>query len=137
MTRTDDNRLAHRYGRQPRSKIVVVAIGLLATLGIAWLAWVVTYYARPMVQSGLVGFEVTGKHTAQGTVTIQRRDRDVDASCLLRAYAPDHTIVGELNFDVTATAPADMTVTKRLRTERKATSVTIVGCRAEGQVRWR
>ena len=114
-----------------------MAIGPLATLGVAWLAWVVTYYAQPMVQSGLIGFEVTGKHAAQGTMTIQRRDRGVEASCLLRAYAPDHTIVGELNFGITAASPRQVTVTKRLRTERKATSVTIVGCRADGQPRWR
>lgn len=114
-----------------------MAIGLLAALGIAWLAWVMTYYAQPMVQSGLIAFEVTGKHAAQGTVTVRRRDRDVEASCLLRAYARDHTIVGELNFQVTPASPTEVTVTKTLRTEREATSVTIVGCRADGQLRWR
>ena len=117
--------------------MLVVAIGLVATLGVAWLAWVAIYYAQPMVQSGLTAFEVTSKHAAQGTVTVQRRDRTVEAWCLLRAYAPDHTIVGELNFEVTAASPSQVTVTKRLRTERKATSVTIVGCRADGQPRWR
>jgi hypothetical protein len=93
------------------------------------------YHARPQVQSGLIGFEVKGAHSAEATVTVVRRNRDVAATCLLRAYARDHSIVGELNFSVTSASETELTTTKTVRTERKATSVTMVGCRATGQSR--
>ena len=110
-------------------------LGLVGALAIGWLGWTMLYYARPQVQSGLIGFDVKGAHRADAIVTVVRRNRDVAATCLLRAYARDHSIVGELNFAVTSRSPTEATTTKTLRTERKATSVTMVGCRAAGQSR--
>ena len=55
---------------------------------------------------------------------------DVVASCTLRAFADDHTTVGELAFE-----PVDGRNEVTVRTERRATSVTLLGCTAPGQPR--
>ena len=52
------------------------------------------------------------------------------SDCRLRAYADDHTVVGEMTF-----APREGGNTVDVRTERLATSVELVGCTAEGQSR--
>ena len=52
------------------------------------------------------------------------------ASCTLRAFAEDHSTVGELAFE-----PVDGRNEVTLRTERRATSVTLLGCTAPGQPR--
>ena len=129
--------LAGRYGRSGRGVNVLLALvgAAVVVIAIGWLVWVMVYYTRPQVQSGLIAFEITSKHSAEATFTVSRNDTDVIASCLLRAYAPDHSIVGELNFEIGSSAPREATMTKELRTERKATSVTMVGCRADGQIR--
>ena len=54
----------------------------------------------------------------------------VAASCRVRAYAEDHTTVGEKTF-----VPQDGPNQVEIRTERRATSVEKVGCTAPGQTR--
>jgi hypothetical protein len=60
-------------------------------------------------------------------------DADVEASCTLRAYAVDHTTVGELTFTPDPTEGRRQVET--IRTERRATSVESIGCTAPGQDR--
>jgi hypothetical protein len=52
---------------------------------------------------------------------------------VLQAFAADHAVVGEVSVTVGSDRPATSTVTTRLRTERRATSVDLVGCTAPGQ----
>lgn len=127
--------LAQRYGtdRRLRRPLLITGVVLLAAAGIGWLLWAMLFHGRPLAQSELVSFNVPDEHTAEATVTVVRRTRDVEASCLLRAQAADHSIVGELNFTVDSSAPATTTITKSVRTEREATSVELMGCVADGQ----
>jgi hypothetical protein len=127
--------LAQRYGTAPthRRRLVTAGVVLLALVAVAWLAWVIAFHGRPLVRSDLVSFDVRGEHAAAATFTVVRRSEDVEASCLLRATAADHSIVGELNFTVDAGSPETSTLTREVRTERAATSVALLGCVAEGQ----
>jgi len=110
---------------------------LVAAASLGWLVWVIIFHGRPLVRSDIVSFQVDGQHSAQATMTVVRRTADVDASCLLRAQAEDHSIVGELNFNVDSAEPATTTLTRSIRTERKATSVQLLGCVADGQTQRR
>ena len=118
-----------------RRSVTDVVLGLVGTLAVVWLGRTMLYHARPQVQSGLIGFVVKGAHRVDAIVTVARRDRDVAATWLVRAFARDHSIVGELNFSVTSRSSTELTTTKTVRTERRATSVTMVGCRTAGQSR--
>ena len=131
--------LAQRYGA-PRSgnrPWAVALVVVLALAGAGWVVWAAVFHGTPRAHSRLVSFETPGEHAATATLTIVREDRDVRASCLLRASAQDHSVVGELNFTVGAAEPATATVTKQIRTEREATAVELVGCVAEGQTQRR
>ena len=129
--------LAQRYGvpHPLRRLLVIAAVGLVAVAALGWLVWVMLSQGRPLVRSDLVSFTVTSEHAAEATVAVVRRNADVEASCLLRAQATDHSIVGELNFEVGPAQPTTSALTRSIRTEREATAVSLVGCVAEGQSR--
>lgn len=125
--------LADRYGApapwQRRALLAVCAIVAAAFLG--WLGWTIWSRSTPEVDSAMVGYHVVDEHTANATVEVRLRDDEVDATCTLRAYAEDHTIVGELSFAPESSGRSEQTV----RTERRATSVEFLGCTAPGQSR--
>jgi hypothetical protein len=110
-------------------------VGVVALAFLGWVAWVVFEYAAPAVTSELVSFDVVDAHAVDATFTVSRRETGVAASCLLRAQAPDHSVVGELAVSVGPGGERLETLTRTLRTEREATAVEVVGCTAPGQHR--
>ena len=111
--------------------MAVVAVVALVFLG--WLGWTAWSHSTPVVSSDLVSFEVVDEHTATARLEVRVRDGADDASCLLRAFAEDHVVVGERSF---RPAPQDgSSIDETVRTDRRATSVELVGCTAEGQPR--
>jgi hypothetical protein len=126
--------LVERYGAPSRARrpLVVAAVVALAVAGLAWLLWVVAFHARPQVTSQMVGFDIDGQHAAVARYTVVRRDASVPASCLLRAYAHDHSVVGELTVAVDSRAKA-VNMSSTVRTERRATAIELVGCTSRGQ----
>jgi hypothetical protein len=123
--------LADRYGvpSPVRRRVVVVTIAAVAAAALAWLAWAAWFHASPAVESELTSYDVVDAGSASAVVTVALAD-DVVASCRIRAFAEDHTTVGELAFE-----PVDGRNVVTLRTERRATSVTLLGCTAPGQPR--
>ncbi len=124
--------LAERYGapsRWRRPAFLTLAIGL-AAISLGWLGWTVWFHTTPDVTSDLVSFDVTSDHEMQARLDVRLGDPDVEATCRLRAFAEDHTPVGELAF--TPVSGANEVV---IRTERRATTVEKLGCTADGQPR--
>jgi hypothetical protein len=105
----------------------------VAAAGLSWLVWVMLEHGRPEVQSSMVSFRAEGQHAAVARFDVVRRSADIEASCLLRALAADHTIVGELDVAVGPGDPTTQTLEKTIRTERAATSVDLVGCSTDDQ----
>jgi hypothetical protein len=132
---TSQDSLGDRYGAPDpwRRRLVVAASALLALVFLGWLAWAVWGNATPDVDSEMVTYEVVDEHHATARVEVRLSGADVRASCVLQAVAEDHTVVGELAFtpEYGARQPLELTV----RTERRATSVNLVGCTAPGQPR--
>lgn len=127
--------LAQRYGAPPawRRPATWAVSAVLAAAFLAWLAWTIADQSAKPVDSDLVSFDVTDLHTATATVDVRVADDATGVACLLRAFAEDHSVVGEWSFSPTADDPdrTDQTI----RTERQATSVELVGCTADGQAR--
>ena len=123
--------LADRYGTPSRwARPAAVSLAtVLAVVGLGWLGWTVWFHTNPGVTSSLVSFEVTSDHETQARLDVRLGD-DVDATCRLRAFAEDHTPVGELAF-----TPVGGSNEVVIRTERRATTVEKLGCTAEGQPR--
>lgn len=128
---TSQAELTDRYGAPSagRRRLAVALVGCLAAVSLGWLAWTAWFHATPDVRSELVGFSVEDDHRTTAEVQVSLGD-GVDASCTVRAYAADHTTVGELTF-----TPTDGRNELVVRTEREATSVESIGCTAPGQPR--
>ncbi len=126
--------LADRYGAPSRGRrpVVIAVVALVAVFALAWVGWVALFHGRPQVTSELIGFDAASQHAATARFTVVRRDADVRASCLLRAIADDHSVVGELTVPVTS-GPEVRTLSSTVRTERRATTVELMGCTASGQ----
>jgi hypothetical protein len=127
--------LAQRYGVPSpwRRRALVAACVALATVFLGWLAWVTFVHSTPDVESELVTFDIVDEHTATALISVDRSDDDVEATCLVRAFAEDHSVVGELSWTPEGEAQREEDVT--IRTERRATSVELVGCTTEDQSR--
>ena len=128
--------MAGRYGGQSprRRRTVIIVSGVVGVLALAWVAWAGWSQSTPDVQSNLQSFEVLDSHSVEAAVVVDTRSEDVTANCLVRAVGTDHSVVGELNFEVTGHDGASRHDVS-LRTERKATSVQLIGCTTEGQSR--
>ncbi|MCF6376581.1 DUF4307 domain-containing protein [Nocardioides KLBMP 9356] len=123
--------LADRYGTAPgwRRPVAMSLAAVLAVVGLGWLGWTMWFHATPAVRSELVSFQVTSDHETEARLDV-RVGGGVDATCRLRAFAEDHTPVGELAF-----TPTNGTNEVVIRTERRATTVEKLGCTSDGQPR--
>ncbi len=130
MTTTD---LADRYGTRTRRRpALVAAVVAVVAVAIGALVWIVAGQAAPSVASGELTFTVVDDRTASARFVVDKDD-DVAATCTLKAYAEDHTLVGSASFPVEPGTSGR--VAHDVATERRATSVELVGCTAPGQNR--
>jgi len=136
VTDLGTNALADRYGTvsAARRRTIIVASGVVGVVALGWLAWAAWFQGTPDVQSSLRSFVVVDNHSASASVVVKPTSREVTASCLVRAFGEDHSVVGELNFKVTNESRA-IVRTVTVRTEREATSVELIGCTTAGQSR--
>ena len=128
MTTSD---LSERYGAPPawRRRLTRAVVAVVVVVSLGWLLWTMAFHSDPAVRSELATFEVTGEHEVRADLRVWLKD-GVDATCRLRAYAEDHTTVGDLAF-----VPVDGANEVAVRTERRATTVEKLGCTAPGQPR--
>jgi hypothetical protein len=136
VSEVQTDQLASRYGGQSprRRRGVIIASGVVGVLALAWLAWAGWSQSTPEVQSNLQSFEVLDSHSVAATVVVDTSAEDVTANCLVRAVGTDHSVVGELNFEVSGHDGASRHDVS-LRTERRATSVELIGCTTANQSR--
>ena len=125
--------LAERYGVAApwRRRVLVGGCTLLVLVFGAWVVWTVYEHATPVVTSELETFDVVDDHTATAVLVVELESDDVRATCTLRALAEDHSTVGELTF--TPDPDRGQRQEQTVRTDRRATSVTSLGCTAPGQ----
>lgn len=123
--------LSERYGAPApwRRPALVTGIALLAAVFVGWVLWAAWSHGTPTVESELAAYDVAGEHAATAVVEVALDD-GADASCRVRALAEDHSIVGELAF-----TPTDGRNDVEVRTERRATSVELIGCTTPDQQR--
>jgi hypothetical protein len=74
------------------------------------------------------------EHTAVANITVDRESQFTEAACELVAIAEDHAVVGTLTVPV-VDGPQTQSLQVEIRTERRATSVDIIGCTTPDQAR--
>ncbi len=128
--------LAYRYGMPTRTNRLVAGVlaGALLVSAAGFLGWTVLFHGDPEVRSQVTTFEVVSDHEARAGFQVVREHRTTEATCRLQAIAADHAVVGELTVPVVE-GPEDQTLGLTIRTERRATSVTSLGCTTPGQPR--
>lgn len=136
MSRTDDS-LAARYGAPSRARRVGL-LALAVTVAVAflgWLAWAILFHANPEISSEEIGHEILDDHSATIRVRIEMDGDLEDPKCSLRAISHDKAVVGETTYvpDPDAGPVHEIEV----RTDRRATTVEWLGCKASGQPRYR
>ena len=124
--------MRERYGTvSPRRRtVVVVGTTVLAMVFLTWLAWVAIFHADPALDAEVTSFDPVDAHQVKVRLDTHFRDADVRGTCLVRATARDHTIVGELNLSAADLRAAGSDWIP-VRTERRATTAEVVRCRAE------
>jgi hypothetical protein len=128
--------MSERYGtaRPVRRRLTILLSGLVGVVALGWLAWAVWFQSNPDVESSLRSYHVVDAHEVTASVAVRAKDADVRASCLVRAVSSDHSVVGEVNFEVSG-VHGTVHRTVSLRTEREATTVDMVGCTTKDQSR--
>jgi hypothetical protein len=120
--------LPQRYGgARPRSRTPIVLGTLLALALLAWAIWAGLASGNRPIDATVSSYDVVGTHEIKVKISAQFRNDSVDGTCLVRAIAADHTVVGELNLT------ADELRAERgswipIRTERRATTAEVVRC---------
>lgn len=128
--------LSTRYGGTSTFARVTAWILIVALVvgGGGYVIWGMVFHSTPEVRSRLISFEVVDEHLTRATLHVVRADEDTQASCRLRAVAPNHAVVGESEVPVTSGPEAQM-LQVEIRTERASTSVASLGCTAPDQAR--
>jgi hypothetical protein len=126
-------KMAQRYGtdRHRGRGLVLAVVGVLVAAFLAWVAWAAWFHSDPAIDASIVSYDVVGTHEMRVKVDAHFRDAEADGTCLVRAIAADHTVVGELNLSA-----SDLREGKGswipIRTERRATAAELVDCTDAG-----
>jgi Domain of unknown function (DUF4307) len=121
--------LADRYGtgRRRGRRAGWVVGGLLCAALLAWAVWAGASQGREPLEVDVTSYQVVGIHEVRVKLAPHFREADTDGTCLVRATAEDHTVVGELNITADQLRAARGTWIP-IRTERRATTATLVRC---------
>ena len=122
--------LDQRYGAKQRPRWfwpVIATIGI--GIGVAWAAWI-ALQDRP-VSADVWGYDVRSDTSTVVTVEV-RRPEPLAVTCTVAAVAEDHQTVGERTVEVPAGDAQRERVDVTVRTERRAVTGVLRGCRADG-----
>lgn len=134
---TADDSLSQRYGApSPGRRLGILVAAAAVALGfLGWLLWAMLFHSNPEIASEEIGHDVLDDHTATIEVRIEIDEGIEDPTCALRAISHDKAVVGEKEF---APDPEDGPVYEvEILTDRRATTVEWLGCKAAGQPRYR
>ena len=122
-------RLRRRYPkpRMPRP-VLVGLIGVGAVLALTWLVWIALLHSRPAVAAQVVTFRIDSDTSVSATISVERRDPSLPATCRMLAQAADYQPVGEQQVPVAASANRVVEADLMFATLRRAAVVVVKGC---------
>ena len=121
--------MRERYGTdKPRRRmVIVVATTVLAIVFLTWVAWIAIFHSNPAIDAQVTAYKVVDAHRVDVKLDAQLSNDKLKGTCLIRATAQDHSIVGELNISVAKLLSSEGQWIP-IRTERRATTVEKVRC---------
>jgi len=122
-------RLSRRY---PKSRMLrPLLVGLISVgvvLAMTWLVWTALLHSRPAVAAHVQAFRIDSDTAVSVTITVERRDPSLPATCRVLAQAVDFQPVGEQQIQIAASGDPLVDVNLVLTTLRRATAVVVKGC---------
>lgn len=107
---------------------MIVVVAVIAVVGLGWLIWAAAAHANPAVSGAVNVWHVASDTEATFTLTVERPDPSVTASCRVIAQASNFETVGEKTITVPGGSDKLVDVRDSLRTIRRATSVSLDSC---------
>jgi Domain of unknown function (DUF4307) len=123
--------LAERYGaisRRRRLRWGGAALVLVVVGSLAWLVWAALAQQSPGYGAALRSYDVVTKHRVRVVLAVHRATGK-GLVCTVTALAVDHAVVGEREVGIEAGPEQDLTVPVVVKTDRRATTATVTGCR--------
>ena len=103
-------------------------IGVGIVIALTWLVWTALLHSRPAVAAHIQAFTIASNTSVSVTLTVERRDPSVPATCRVLAQAVDFQPVGEQQVEIAASRDRVVDVNFVLTTLRRATTVVTKGC---------
>ncbi|RCK70626.1 DUF4307 domain-containing protein [Desertihabitans brevis] len=130
LTAADRERIRRRYPRSWFARPAGVAgLAVTAVLLLAWLVWAGLDQSTPAVSGRVDRYTISDTHL-DVTVSIQRPDPGVRASCLLVASAQNFERVGEVEVVLPPGGEPLVQQDVRVRTFRRASTASLEDCSA-------
>ena len=121
--------LATRYGAdRPRRRGLASGLGsVFAVALLAWAIWAASSQHTDPIEADVTAYHVVSSHEVQVKVDARIHGAGTRGTCLVRATAEDHTVVGELSL-TTDQLRASRGDWIPVRTERRATTADVEHC---------
>jgi hypothetical protein len=122
-------RLRRRYPRSRVSRpVVLVLVGIGVALALSWLVVTAWQRARPPAVAEIKAFHVVSDTKIEITLSVERPNPSVIATCRLIAQAQDLGLVGEQAVSVPPSNQRRVDVVVSMTTLRRAVSPSVRGC---------
>ena len=108
--------------------LLVGLIGVGVVLALTWLVWIALLHSRPAVAAQVVTFRIDSDTSVSATISVERRDPSLPATCRMLAQAADYQPVGEQQVPVAASANRVVEADLMFATLRRAAVVVVKGC---------
>ena len=108
--------------------MLVGFVAVVSAVGLAWLIWAALLNSNPEVSAQVSSFRVVSDTTMEVTMTVQRSDPGVAASCRVIAQSVDFQPVAEQEVAVEPSTIELADISLTLTTLRRATSASVSGC---------
>jgi hypothetical protein len=122
-------RLRRRYpkSRMPRPLLVgLISVGVV--LALTWLVWTALLHSQPAVAAQVQAFRIESDTSVSVTITVDRSDPSVPATCRVLAQAADYQPVGEQQVAIPSSRTRVVDVNLLLTTMRRAAAVEVKEC---------
>ncbi len=111
---------------------MVVAAGVAAALGLAWVVWAGQHWATPQAASRLISYS----DISESSVTVQiqvDREAGLPVTCEVQARGASQAVVGRATIEIPAGEDTRIFLSRVIPTNERPENAELLGCRGPDQ----